>query len=362
MAPAPAGPGLAAGFGAAVDFGLVDAFAAAGLAAGLAVAAGLAFVFVFGLATVAGLAAGFAAGLDGVALRAVALGVAAGFGVTAGFGAGAVAAGGSAGFGGALVAAGSTGAAAVGGAGRAGAATGAGITGAAGALAGFGTAPSAIRRKPRASAANPAPTRPASAAIIRAADAAERARPPPERRSARAARSAASVPPPRAAAPDALPGSSALAGTGPSQAAISELRKLTQPSGITTSVSSVDTSPPNISEIAMPWKIGSDRITDEPTISAIAVMMIGRVRVWQAWITASCTRTPFSTACSEKSTSRIELRTMIPASAMKPIIEVAVNEAPNSQCPGTIPISVSGIGAMTIAGRVKLPNSQTTRI
>ena len=47
-----------------------------------------------------------------------------------------------------------------------------------------------------------------------------------------------------------------------------------------------------------------------------------------------------------KSTSRIELRTMIPASAMKPIIDVAVNGAPKSICPITIPTSVSGIGHM----------------
>ncbi len=53
---------------------------------------------------------------------------------------------------------------------------------------------------------------------------------------------------------------------------------------------------------------------------------------------------------------------MIPASAIKPIIEVAVKDAPKNQWPGTMPISVSGIGAITIAGRVKLPNSQTTRI
>ena len=112
----------------------------------------------------------------------------------------------------------------------------------------------------------------------------------------------------------------------------------------------------------MPWKIGSDRITDEPTISARAVMMIGRVRVHTAWTTAVRTSMPSATAWREKSTSRIELRTMIPANAMKPIIEVAVNDAPNSQWPGTMPISVSGIGAMMIAGRRKLPNSQTTRM
>ena len=45
-----------------------------------------------------------------------------------------------------------------------------------------------------------------------------------------------------------------------------------------------------------------------------------------------------------KSTSRIELRTMMPASAMKPIIDVAVNAAPSSQCPSTMPIKVKRHG------------------
>jgi hypothetical protein len=43
-----------------------------------------------------------------------------------------------------------------------------------------------------------------------------------------------------------------------------------------------------------------------------------------------------------KSTSRIELRTMMPASAMKPIIDVAENGAPNSQWPIMMPMKVSG--------------------
>ena len=63
-----------------------------------------------------------------------------------------------------------------------------------------------------------------------------------------------------------------------------------------------------------------------------------------------------------KSTSRIELRTIMPASAMNPIIEVAVNGAPNSQCPSTMPIKVSGIGVRMTSGSLKLPNCATTRI
>ncbi len=53
---------------------------------------------------------------------------------------------------------------------------------------------------------------------------------------------------------------------------------------------------------------------------------------------------------------------MMPASAMKPIIEVAVNGAPNSQCPITMPINVSGIGVRITSGNLKLPNCATTRI
>jgi hypothetical protein len=58
---------------------------------------------------------------------------------------------------------------------------------------------------------------------------------------------------------------------------------------------------------------------------------------------------------------------MIPASAIQPIIEVAVNSPPqpiwkNSMCAGMIPSSVNGIGAMISAGTRKLPNSHTTRM
>jgi hypothetical protein len=51
-----------------------------------------------------------------------------------------------------------------------------------------------------------------------------------------------------------------------------------------------------------------------------------------------------------KSTSRIELRTMMPASAIIPIMLVAVNWLPSSAWPGITPMMVSGIGAMMISG------------
>jgi hypothetical protein len=46
----------------------------------------------------------------------------------------------------------------------------------------------------------------------------------------------------------------------------------------------------------------------------------------------------------------IEFRTMIPAPAMAPIIEVAVKNAPNRKCPGRMPMSDSGIGSRIARG------------
>ena len=53
---------------------------------------------------------------------------------------------------------------------------------------------------------------------------------------------------------------------------------------------------------------------------------------------------------------------MIPASAMKPIIEVAVNGAPNSQWPSMMPMKVSGIGVRITSGSLNEPNCATTRM
>ena len=44
-----------------------------------------------------------------------------------------------------------------------------------------------------------------------------------------------------------------------------------------------------------------------------------------------------------------------------PIIEVAVNSAPRIQCPGMMPIRVSGMGDMIRPAMVKFLNSQTIR-
>jgi hypothetical protein len=51
---------------------------------------------------------------------------------------------------------------------------------------------------------------------------------------------------------------------------------------MTIKVSKVDTTTPNMSEIAMPWKIGSVMITLEPATKARAVITMGRVRARQS--------------------------------------------------------------------------------
>ena len=55
---------------------------------------------------------------------------------------------------------------------------------------------------------------------------------------------------------------------------------------MTTRVSRVETSTPNSSDTAMPWKIGSESSTIEPMTRANAVIMIGRRRTWAASVIA----------------------------------------------------------------------------
>ena len=87
---------------------------------------------------------------------------------------------------------------------------------------------------------------------------------------------------------------------------------------------------------------------------------MGRNRTAPASITASATGTPRRSASWMKSTSRIELRTMIPASAIIPIMLVAVKNAPVTACPGRMPTRVSGIGAMITSGMLNDSNHHTT--
>ena len=124
--------------------------------------------------------------------------------------------------------------------------------------------------------------------------------------------------------------------------------------------SSVEATSPAIREIARPWKMGSKRITLAPTTTAAAVSSMGRKRTAPASTTASSSAMPCERRSSMKSTRMIELRTMMPAPAIKPIIEVAVKKAPISACAGRMPTRVSGMGAMITSGVMKERNQPTT--
>ena len=50
----------------------------------------------------------------------------------------------------------------------------------------------------------------------------------------------------------------------------------------------------------------------------------------------------------------------MPASAISPITDGAVKNAPLRACPGRMPISVSGIGAMITSGTLNDLNQPTT--
>ena len=119
---------------------------------------------------------------------------------------------------------------------------------------------------------------------------------------------------------------------------------------MTSRVSRVDTKIPKISDTAKPLKIGSSRMKRAPSVADRAVSKIGCARVMAEFTTASFKSIPLATCRLIKSTNKIELRTMIPASAIIPIIDVAVNCAPSKAWPGITPIIVSGIGAMMTSG------------
>src|ERR1051326_3170095 len=59
---------------------------------------------------------------------------------------------------------------------------------------------------------------------------------------------------------------------------------------------------PAMSEMASPWKMGSNKITAAPTTTAIAVSSIGRKRTAPASTTASASGIPSARRCSMKST------------------------------------------------------------
>jgi hypothetical protein len=81
---------------------------------------------------------------------------------------------------------------------------------------------------------------------------------------------------------------------------------------------------PNMMAQARPEKMGSSVITQLPSSVVPAVARIGRVRTATLWITASRNGVPSRTAIWMNSISTAELRTTIPASAIMPIMAVAV--------------------------------------
>ena len=123
----------------------------------------------------------------------------------------------------------------------------------------------------------------------------------------------------------------------------------------------MDTRIPKIRDTASPLKMGSSRMKNAPIIAANAVSAMGLARMAPARTTASSRVLPERISPSMKSTSRMELRTIMPASAIMPIMEVAVNCAPSNACPGITPMMVSGMGAMMMSGSAYEPNCATTR-
>ncbi len=116
---------------------------------------------------------------------------------------------------------------------------------------------------------------------------------------------------------------------------------------------------PEIMARARPWKIGSESMNDAPTMVESWVRKIGTSRTAPALTTAFSSGSPDRSSRLMKSTSRIELRTMMPARAIKPIIEVAVKKTPKTPCAGRMPTRVSGIGTMMMIGVIKDLNHPT---
>ena len=80
---------------------------------------------------------------------------------------------------------------------------------------------------------------------------------------------------------------------------------------------------------------------------------MGRNRTTPASTTAASSAIPSLSFSSMKSTRMMLFRTMMPAPAMKPIMLVAVKNAPSSPWPGMMPMSESGIGARITTGTMK---------
>jgi len=100
-------------------------------------------------------------------------------------------------------------------------------------------------------------------------------------------------------------------------------------------------------------------MTKDPVTTVPAVKAIGRNRTAPASMTASLSSRPSANRASIKSINKTLLRTIMPASAITPIIDVAVKKAPNIRWPGMIPSKVKGIGIIISRGTVKFWNIPT---
>ena len=98
---------------------------------------------------------------------------------------------------------------------------------------------------------------------------------------------------------------------------------------------------------------------DAPITTAPVVNKIGVVLTAPASIIACFIGIPSFNRISIKSISKTEFRTITPAKAIIPMNEVAVKNAPKTQCPNTIPTKESGIATIITNGVLKFWNQPT---
>ena len=98
-------------------------------------------------------------------------------------------------------------------------------------------------------------------------------------------------------------------------------------------MNAVDAITPKMIAHASPLKIGSSVITRLPSTLVPAVSSTGRARIAPARSNAVSMGVPRSRSCSMNSIRISELRTTMPASAIMPIIAVAVNSTGSAYAP-----------------------------
>ncbi len=81
----------------------------------------------------------------------------------------------------------------------------------------------------------------------------------------------------------------------------------------------------------MPLKMGSGKMVNAPATVVSVVMKMGRIRAAAPLTAASATSQPLATSILTNSTIRIDWRTIMPPSAIMPIMDVAVNSVPMIQ-------------------------------